>query len=177
MIFNLGVLSLVMNVTQDLIKKVEDKVKQTISLIHEQFPSIHLQMPNLTFYPDASMGYAISNNQYYSNSQININPFGLLVNPNDVLEVTVPHEVIHLLTDLVYPNSDAHGYEWKNFMVLFGISLERPGAILKGPFLWKCDCLIKGFEKLDHLKIQSQKHICKTCKKEVIFIKNLNENN
>jgi len=54
------------------------------------------------------------------------NPVLLQENYEDYLENTVPHEVAHYITDLVYPHAKPHGREWKGVMEsVLGVSATR----------------------------------------------------
>lgn len=91
------------------------------------------------------------------------------------LEVTVPHEVAHYITDRVYGlgRIRPHGKEWKDLMAEFGASASRtcnydlegiPQRVFQR-FPYYCDCAHHDLTARRHNQIQQGKklYFCRKC--------------
>ena len=94
---------------------------------------------------------------------------------DDNLAVTVPHEVAHYITDMVYGlrRIRPHGPEWKQLMADFGADASRtcsydldgiPQRVYQR-FPYRCDCTRHDLTARRHNQIQDRKklYFCRQC--------------
>jgi len=106
---------------------------------------------------------------------IRFNPWIFARYYDDSLATTVPHEVAHYLTDMVYGlrNIRPHGVEWKRLMAVFGAddsvrssySLEGIPRRAMRRHSYRCACRVHQLSAHRHgrvLRGQSQ-YRCRTC--------------
>ncbi len=107
--------------------------------------------------------------------QIRFNPWLFAKYFDDNLKNTVPHEVAHYVTDLLFglQSIKPHGQQWKQVMALFGAEpLVRGDYDLTGipvnsvkRFRYYCDCRTIELSHYRHKKIISgqQRYLCREC--------------
>ena len=113
---------------------------------------------------------------------IRYNPFLFAKYFDDNLDNTVPHEVAHYISDLLYGlrNIRPHGVEWKGLMQLFGAeprrtcSYDLDGIPLRQQrrFDYRCACRIHQGSTVRHKRIQAGRaqYLCRSCKQPLISI-------
>ena len=112
-------------------------------------------------------------------SVLNFNLVIAMKNTEDFLNDTVPHEVAHLVTHLIYGYVSAHGPEWKYVMIRLGkqpnrchnMEFESARKINK-PFDYTCKCgLSFHLTEREHNEMQHNKftYHCKKCKGNLIY--------
>jgi SprT protein len=108
---------------------------------------------------------------------IRYNPWLFAKYPEDGIEVTVPHEVAHYVTDLLhgFDRIRPHGREWCEVMRLFGINpngamrhrLDLSGIPLRrqSRHLYRCECRTHHLSGIRHGRVQREtaKYICRHC--------------
>jgi len=99
----------------------------------------------------------------------------------DNYETTIPHEVAHYVTDIIYglKNIKPHGKEWKAVMQAFdadasvtadydlsGIPLKKQSL-----FTYRCDCREHQLSSIRHNKIKKRRfrYYCTHCKQVLHF--------
>ena len=103
---------------EQLIKRVEDKVLDTL-LLAQRLYNRAFELPKLSFDLSSSK---IAGQAFLHDWKIKINPRFLQSNSEEVINVTVPHEVAHLVCFVLHPRAkQAHGPEWKGIMQDFGL--------------------------------------------------------
>src|SRR5690554_3958265 len=107
--------------------------------------------------------------------QIRFNPWMFAKYYADSLATTVPHEVAHYLTDVVYGlgNIRPHGVEWKAVMAVFGAddsvrsshSLEGIPVRRMRRFSYLCVCRSHQLSSQRHKRSQAGKAVyhCRAC--------------
>lgn len=116
-------------VSADVKKRVIAKVEQCISTVENHF-KINFKKPVISFNVRGTCGGLAK----YRSWEVAFNPVLLMENVEDFLESTVPHEVAHLATELVYPHAhrrtfgtkrQPHGPHWASIMNLLGADAKR----------------------------------------------------
>lgn len=135
-----------LEVSEELRERVIRKILECIQKCNKGLKE-KFDIPILTF-RTKSRNAGVSD---YSNYWIDINPILLNENPDFVINDTVPHEMAHLISYLVYGNkAKGHGYYWKYVAQLLGVDTERQHDLdvstinqVRKPrrtFLYKCKC-------------------------------------
>ena len=113
---------------------------------------------------------------------IRYNPWLFAKYPEDGMDVTVPHEVAHYVTDLLYgfDRIRPHGAEWQAVMRLFGID---PGPALRHRLdltgipvrvqrrhPYRCDCRTHELSGVRHARVlrETAKYFCRRCGGDLI---------
>ena len=110
---------------------------------------------------------------------IRYNPFLFAKYFEDNLANTVPHEVAHYITDVLFglKNIRPHGAEWKNIMACFGAEPTRTCTYnMDGIptrqfriFSYKCECSVHQLTSRRHNQIQLRRktYICRKCRQSL----------
>ena len=118
---------------------------------------------------------------------IRYNPYIFAKYFDDNFAETIPHEVAHYVTDVLYGlrNIRPHGNEWKSVMQLFGAAANRTASYdLSGlpqrsfqKFMYHCGCQNYELTSRRHNKIVQGKghYLCKDCGGKLIFVKNMDK--
>lgn len=114
---------------------------------------------------------------------IRYNPYIFAKNFHHSLNNTVPHEVAHYVTDILFGlrSIRPHGEEWKKVMRAFGISRPRAtgdydlaGVPVRRQkrFKYACDCREHQLTSVRHNKVQHKKarYECRYCGTAVVFM-------
>jgi SprT protein len=113
--------------------------------------------------------------------EIRYNPYIFGKYFSDNLANTVPHEVAHYLTDVLYGfhNIRPHGREWQAVMHvldaeptvtcqydLSGVPLRRQRR-----FRYRCDCTSHAMSAVRHNRVQRGmgKYVCRQCRTPLVF--------
>lgn len=108
--------------------------------------------------------------------EIRYNPYIFSKYFDDNFATTIPHEVAHYVTDIIYglKNIKPHGREWKEVMEAFGAdasvtaNYDLAGLPLKrqAVFTYQCDCREHQLSTTRHNKIikRRYKYTCNYCK-------------
>lgn len=115
---------------------------------------------------------------------IRYNPWLFAKYPEDGMEVTVPHEVAHYVTDLVYgfARIRPHGQEWQTLMLAFGIDpraavrhqLDLSGipvrTLRRHPY--RCDCREHQLSGVRHARVlrEAARYVCRRCGAELVQV-------
>lgn len=169
-------------INADLIKRVEDKVLETYitlqNLYRRSFVMCHIEYQ--------LNSKRIAGQAFLSRNLIKINPTYLAENPDEMINITVPHEIAHLATHTMYPHAkQAHGPEWKSVMRAIGLPPNPYHNMLiksraHNSFNYKCDCQTFMFSPIQHKRAQSllnitgkYKYHCKKCKGNCLWVKSV----
>lgn len=100
-----------------LISSLESKVLETY-LRAEQIWNRSFQLPTIEF---KNLGRT-AGKAFYAQNKIIYSPVLFTENVDRFLNRTVPHEIAHLITKVLYPNAKQHhGPEWRYVMQKLGI--------------------------------------------------------
>ena len=118
--------------------------------------------------------------------EIRYNPYIFSKYFEDNYATTIPHEVAHYVTDIIYglKNIKPHGKEWKAVMHAFGAdasvtaNYDLSGIPLKKQslFTYQCDCREHQLTSIRHNKIIKRRYqyYCNYCKQTLKFKNELN---
>ncbi len=108
--------------------------------------------------------------------EIRYNPFIFAKYFDDNFATTIPHEVAHYISDVIYglKNIKPHGKEWKKIMRAFGAdasvtaNYDLSGIPVKKQtfFTYHCDCREHQLTSIRHNKIKKYRYqyLCNFCK-------------
>ena len=110
---------------------------------------------------------------------IRYNPYLFAKYFEDSLTLTVPHEVAHYITDMMFTSVRPHGKEWREVMQAFGADATRtcdydlegiPVRISKRHD-YQCQCMTHELSSQRHNKIQKRtaRYFCKKCNEELML--------
>lgn len=159
----------------ELIKRVEDKVLDTMLLAQKLYNRV-FELPKLSFDLNS---IRVAGLAYRYDWKIKINPRFLAEHPEEVINVTVPHEIAHLLCFVLRPNAkQSHGPEWKGIMQDLGFhrpstyhSMRLPDA---KPHTYICSCQKFHLSNLVHKRILAgESRFCRKCKKKIVHLNSL----
>jgi SprT protein len=184
-------------VSKELQNRVFNKVLECLDIAQRHFgehkvpyiPSIKYETCGTT----AGWAYWRRNGK----SWIDINPILLNENPERVVNVTVPHEIAHIVVGDVYKDDEMsnfickngrryrkvkpHGIEWQRVMRLFGLEPERCHDMNvstihamrhKVTFTYKCNCDEYKVGPTVHKRITvlGRSYSCKKCKGKLVKV-------
>ena len=114
---------------------------------------------------------------------IRYNPYVFAKYFNDNFNETIPHEVAHYVTDILYGLRyiKPHGAEWKSVMQVFGVAANRTANYdLSGlpvrnfkTFVYHCGCQNYELTSRRHNKISkgTGHYMCRDCGGKLLFVK------
>ena len=118
---------------------------------------------------------------------IRYNPYVFSKYFDDNFSETIPHEVAHYVTDILFglKKIRPHGNEWKSVMQVFGVAANRTANYdLSGlpvrhyqKFVYHCGCQNYELTSRRHNKILrgSGHYLCRDCGGKLLFVKNVKE--
>jgi len=118
-----------MLVTPEVKNRVSTKLAECVAIASSHF-NIDIKMPTIVY---KKRGTTAGTASYYTNT-IDLNPTLLMSNIEAFMKRTVPHEMAHLITGVVYPHTNSrvcggkrspHGSEWKSVMRVLGADPSR----------------------------------------------------
>lgn len=156
---------------QDLIRRVEDKLIESLLLAQKKFNRT-FELPKLSF--DVNSG-KIAGLAHYYNWTIRINYKFLELHPEQIIGFTITHELSHLLTHKLFPNhKQHHGPEFRSVCRALGIetttyhSMQLPES---RPHTYICNCQKFFLSNLVHRRIQAGSlRACRNCGKVVVYL-------
>jgi SprT protein len=163
-----------MNLSEELVSKVEDKVLETYQKAQEVFGRTF----NLCSIEYVDMG-VVAGRANYVHNKIKLSPTLLRENVEHFIGNTVVHEIAHLFTNAMYPMATAHGWEWKNVMRRLGCEPSRCHSYdvsntakrKVARFTYRCSCSQHIISSILHNKIQrGQNRICNRCKTRIYMV-------
>lgn len=125
--------------------------------------------------------YRVSHHLFQHKREIRYNPYIFSKYFNDNYETTVPHEVAHYVTDIMFglKNIKPHGKEWKAVMQAFGAdatvtsNYDLTGIPVKRQFLftYQCSCREHQLSTIRHNKIRKHRYqyYCNYCKQALRY--------
>lgn len=139
-------------ITTAIKQKVTDKLKACIAIANKRY-GIDVKFPNVVYQKRGTTAGTAN----YRTWTIDLNPVLLVENLDDFIEDTVPHELAHLVTNMVYPHAhkrvygqkrSPHGSEWQSVMRVLGANPSRCHSYdtsnartrTKASYDYKCNC-------------------------------------
>ena len=125
--------------------------------------------------------YRVKRKIFSHNREIRYNPYIFSKYFDDNFKTTIPHEVAHYISDLIYDlrNIRPHGKEWKEIMQAFGADATVTAAYdltgipqkSKTLYTYQCSCREHQIGAIRHNRIEKQggTYICKLCKQTLYF--------
>jgi SprT protein len=113
--------------------------------------------------------------------KIRYNPYIFSKYFNDGLATTIPHEVAHYASDIIYGirNIKPHGVEWKSIMQSLGVEprvtgdYDLAGIPVKRQqrFEYHCGCMSHKLTTTRHNKVINgrARYLCQKCKSPILF--------
>ena len=159
-----------------LVERLETVVLNTYLKAQEVYRR-NFTLPTITF---GDMG-KVSGMAYLQSNKLKFSPTLFVQNVETFLSNTVPHEVAHLVTWQVYPNSkQGHGPEWRSVMSQLGVEnisrchsydVSTVASVLPRPFVYKCNCQSHKLTSIIHRRITAgQKRRCKRCMTHIVYV-------
>lgn len=158
-----------------IILLVDDYIDRANHIFEKKFPPIDVVFD---LKGRAAGMYKVACNQRV----IRFNPYHFAKHPEENMSETIPHEVAHYITDLVYGirNIRPHGAQWKDLMLKFGVEPKRtysysldgiPTRIHKR-HNYSCGCMQFEVTTRRHNKIQQKKaqYSCRQCGGKLKYI-------
>lgn len=125
--------------------------------------------------------YRVQRNIFRHKREIRYNPYIFSKYFDDNFKTTIPHEVAHYVSDMIYGlhNIRPHGKEWKTIMQAFDANAavtanyDLTGIPLKNRtlFTYQCSCREHQLGTTRHNRIKKNrgKYYCKSCKQILHF--------
>ncbi|MDH5599999.1 MAG: SprT-like domain-containing protein [Gammaproteobacteria bacterium] len=116
---------------------------------------------------------------------IRYNPYIFAKYFEDNFNETIPHEVAHYVTDILYGlgNIRPHGHEWKSVMQQFGVAAKRTASYDLGgvplrnyqKYMYRCGCQDYELTSRRHNKVLRGigHYLCRDCGGKLVFVKNM----
>lgn len=156
------------NTQGEIIQLVDAYIDQANSIFSAEFPPIDV---SFDLKGRAAGMYKVAGTQRI----IRFNPYHFSKHYEENMCETIPHEVAHYISDLVYGirNIRPHGAQWKNLMLEFGVEPNRtfsyclegiPTRVHKR-HTYTCGCKEFEITTRRHNKIQQQgaAYTCREC--------------
>ncbi len=157
-------------ITEAIKKRVDTKIEQCIATIEKKYnvkfkkPAVHYNVNGTT-----------AGKAFLKTWIVGFNPVLLSENVDTFLARTVPHEIAHLATELIYPHAhrggygkkrELHGPHWASIMTALGVTdigrchsynVENARVKRTTTYSYKCKCCGHKFElgPKRHAKIQA----------------------
>lgn len=115
--------------TEAIKQRVEAKIQQCIATIEQKY-NVKFKKPAINY----DLRGTTAGMAHYKKWVVNFNPVLLSENTEAFLGRTVPHEIAHLATELIYPHAHVatwgkkrspHGIEWASIMTTLGAPVSR----------------------------------------------------
>jgi SprT protein len=171
-----------LTVKPELKQKVETIVDECITKAKRVWgDKIHIKPAIIYDTKGKAAGWA---SYCYFNPRINLNPILLNANEDEMLNQTVPHEVAHIVTHMVFPGASSHGREWRSVMRVFGVRADRChnmdiGVVYKAQgkkmFVYHCGCMVSGKNKdiivtgNMHTRMGRVQYKCRDCNQVAVY--------
>ena len=161
---------------QLVIEKTRTYIKQATDLYKIKNTDVAITF-NLT--GKAAGMYRVKRKIFSYNREIRYNPFIFSKYYDDNFNTTIPHEVAHYISDLIYglSNIKPHGKEWKEIMQAFSADAavtadyDLSGIPQRNRTLhtYHCACREHQIGAVRHNRIKNQhgKYICNFCKQTI----------
>jgi len=159
---------------QCVVDKTEYFFRQAGKIYHRNFKSIAVEFD---LKGRLAGMYRTNKNQRV----IRYNPYIFAKYYGDSLTSTVPHEVAHYVTDMMFGRVRPHGQEWCEVMQAFGVEatrtcdydLEGIPVRVHQRHAYHCSCTTHEISSRRHNKIQNNKarYHCKKCNEELTLKK------
>jgi len=158
---------------QQVIEETRTYIKQAVKLFDLKNANIEIVF-NLK---GRSAGmYRVKRNIFRHQREIRYNPYIFSKYFADNFKTTIPHEVAHYVSDMIYGlhNIRPHGKEWKSIMHTFGAdaavtaNYDLTGIPLRNKtlFTYHCSCREHQLGSIRHNRIKKNRgqYYCNACK-------------
>jgi len=165
-----------MTIPNDIVKRVEDKILDTLLLLQKRYPNANLEIPKWQW---TKMGRT-AGRAHYGLGLVELNPDFITNHLEELINQTLPHEIAHLASFKIYGIlGKGHGRFWKSVMYALaplGVQVKRchdysldgvTTRVRPRPYEYVCGCKDKTIKVTSniHNKIQrGQKRFCIRCK-------------
>lgn len=165
---------------EQVIEKTNHFIKQAADYYHRNFAEV----PVLFDLSGKAAGmYRVKAGQRV----IRYNPYVFAKYFDDNVSETIPHEVAHYVTDMLFglKKIRPHGNEWKSVMQVFGVAAKRTANYdLSGlpvrnfqKYVYHCGCQNYELSSRRHNKILrgTGHYLCRDCGGKLLFVKKMGE--
>lgn len=167
-------------VSADIIKRVEDKILEVMTILQSRYPHVVMTIPSYSFRQMGRKGGLA----YYSLAKMEFNSDFFKNHCEDMINQTIPHEIAHCIAYQVYGMAGkGHNRLWKNIMYALssiGVKVTRCHEYnLEGvktrkvlrPFIYACSCQKFTFTMNIHIKIQQgRRYTCRKCRHPISLL-------
>lgn len=160
-----------MEVSEELVNRIQDMIE---SRINEYLGSRAPRQITWAFSDNLKTTAGMA---YPSRFHIALNRQLFLANTDSFFANTIPHEIAHLITAVLFPNAkQSHGKEWRQVMVSLGVDPRKTHnydlsvTTARPRIRYSCACKDQVWQlsKTIHNRIsKGQKYFCKTCSEPV----------
>jgi len=171
----------IVRVSPALEAEVRAKIEETLATARARYPNATFTTPTLVFRQMGRRAGLCSTNRTTKACTVSINPDFFANQHEQMINRTVPHEVAHYVSHVVYgPEGSGHGYRWQSVMRVLGVadsnrchtySLEgiKTRQVNK-PYAYKCSCMIHKETAHIHNKIQCGRiYTCRKCRQKLVY--------
>lgn len=163
------------------LQQQQQVLQKTASYIHLAVDIYNKNIGQIPVYFDLKGRAAGMYVSEHKNQYIRYNPYIFAKYFEDNLLITVPHEVAHYISDVLYGlrNIKPHGSEWKNIMLSFNTEpnitsdYDLTGIPVRKlqRFEYQCGCRKHQLTAIRHNKVRRGKvsYRCKYCASPVVF--------
>lgn len=161
--------------------EVKTKIEETLASARIKYPNVTFTTPTLVFRQMGRRAGLCSTNRTTKACTVSINPDFFAKHHDQMIGRTVPHEIAHYISLVVYgQEGSGHGYLWQSVMRALGIadsnrchtySLEgvKTRQVNK-PYAYKCGCMIHKETAHIHNKIQrGYIYTCRKCRQKLVY--------
>ena len=170
------------NQQQQVVNQTHVYIKQAIELFNIKNKAVEISF-NLKGRAAGMYRVKRQKNRFFGQQkrEIRYNSFIFSKYYDDNFATTIPHEVAHYISDVVYglKNIKPHGKEWKAIMQVFAAdasvtaNYDLTGIPLRKQtlFAYQCDCREHQLSSIRHNKIKKHdyRYLCKTCKQLIQY--------
>jgi SprT protein len=128
------------------------------------------KMPSINF----NLRGRTAGKAFYYDNEVRLNLVLFRENVEGFKARTIPHELAHLITHVLYPNAKPHGREWKSVMRSLGGPTTRCHSFdtsnsevrsVRRRFTVRCDCRTYQFTSIRYNRMRSgeRSYSCRQC--------------
>lgn len=167
-------------ISSDIQKEVANKVEETLNKFRANGHNI--PTPPIQYRQMGRRAGLCSINYITKTCTLTFNPDFFHNHHDEMINQTVPHEVIHYVSGYIYGRlGHGHGFYWKMLMRQIGLHPSRCQTYsLEGvkvrrvsrPFKYICGCSVPHMVTLNlHTKIQKygRTYICRRCRQKLVY--------
>jgi SprT protein len=166
--------------------EIDNKIAECLEIANQKFPlggPVKAGQTNPEAYNWPEVAFDLKGRvagQAWGDKKIRLNIELLHKHYDEMLRQTLPHEIAHCVVDRRWPRASAHGWQWRQVMLAFGLEPKRTHAMPTTkarhhprPHRYACIKCNKIFSVTNniHRKMENgQIRYCSRCKSRVYWI-------